>query len=222
MMYPPPIENLIDEFRRFPGIGPKSAERFVFHLLRGGARRIDALNAAMTALRDRIDRCVECGMVSEQERCRICANPRRDRTLLCVVAEPTDLLAVDRSGAFQGIYHVLDGLLAPIEGIGPEELRITELVARIRKSTELESSFRIQEVVLAFDPTIEGETTVNYLAEMLSQDDILVTRLARGLPVGGDLEYTDPVTLAGAMSGRRALVRRSAQPVESPFQSIPL
>ncbi|MDO8621859.1 MAG: recombination mediator RecR [bacterium] len=197
MNYPAPIHDLIEQFRRFPGVGPKSAERFVFHLLRNGTDGLDALVQGLGHLRNRIDRCTTCGMFAEATTCAICANPRRNRELLCVVAEPADLIAVERTGEFKGVYHILGGLLAPIEGIGPEQLRIAELAERVQST--------VQEVIFAFDPTIEGETTVNYLARQLAGSGVRLTRIARGLPVGGDLEYADPITLGDSFTGRRDL-----------------
>ncbi|MBI4434164.1 recombination protein RecR [Candidatus Uhrbacteria bacterium] len=198
--YPPAIQSLIEIFRRFPGVGPKSAERFVFHLLRGSGAEIDALVTRLQELRMRIDRCAVCGTFAERSPCATCTDPRRDRGIVCVVAEPGDLAAVERTGEFRGCYHILGGLLAPIEGIGPEQLRIGELIERVRTPQPA-----VQEIILALDPTIEGETTVNYLAAALAGSAVRVTRLARGLPVGGDLEYADPVTLSDALSGRREL-----------------
>lgn len=204
--YPAPIQELIDQFRRFPGVGPKSAERFVFHLLRSGTDGLDALVQGLAHLRNRIDRCTMCGMFAESTTCAICANPRRNHELLCVVAEPADLLAVERTGEFKGVYHILGGLLAPIEGIGPEQLRIPELITRIQGDGQ-GSGVRGQmsEIIFAFDPTIEGETTVNYLARQLAGCGVRLTRIARGLPVGGDLEYADPITLSDSLTGRREL-----------------
>ncbi len=198
MRYPDSIEHLIEQFRRFPGVGPKSAERFVFQLLRGGAEQVNALIQGLGHLRDHIDRCTMCGTFAETTTCGICADRRRDHALVCVVAEPSDLLAVERTGEFKGVYHILGGLLAPIEGVGPEQLRISELLDRVRTNT-------ITEVIFAFDPTIEGETTVNYIVRALAGNTTRLTRIARGIPVGGDLEYADPVTLGDAITGRRDL-----------------
>lgn len=202
MRYPPSIETLIEQFRRFPGVGPKSAERFVFHLLRIGAPGMDALTDAVRTLRDRVDRCGECGTFAEETPCAICGDGRRDRTLLCVVAEPGDLLAVERTHEYKGLYHILGGLLAPIEGVGPEQLRIAQLHARVADPRRVP---RIAEVIFAFDPTIEGETTLNELARVLAPTGVAMSRIARGLPVGGDLEYADPITLSDALTGRRKL-----------------
>ncbi|MDP3770980.1 MAG: recombination mediator RecR [bacterium] len=226
MNYPAPIHDLIEQFRRFPGVGPKSAERFVFHLLRNGTDGLDALVQGLGHLRNRIDRCTMCGMFAEATTCAICANPRRSHDLLCVVAEPADLIAVERTGEFKGVYHILGGLLAPIEGIGPEQLRIPELVERVRgeKTKNFSPSHRegeregvgqqgIAEVIFAFDPTIEGETTVNYLARQLAGSGVRLTRIARGLPVGGDLEYADPITLGDSFTGRRELPVTATMPI---------
>lgn len=190
----------MDLFRRFPGVGPKSAERFVFHLLRDTGTEIDALIARLQELRTHIDRCATCGTFAERSPCATCTDPRRDRGTICVVAEPGDLAAVERTGEFRGCYHILGGLLAPIEGIGPEQLRIAELLERARAPQPA-----VREIILALDPTIEGETTVNYIAAALAGGSVRVTRIARGLPVGGDLEYADPITLSDALSGRREL-----------------
>jgi recombination protein RecR len=216
--YPPPLQNLIDQFRRLPGVGPKSAERFALHLLRNPAEEVTALIEQLAAVRDRIDRCGECGMVTDGARCGICTDARRDRSVVCVVAEMPDLLAIERTGEFRGLYHILDGLLAPIEGVGPEQLRISELMERVRKSTGELKDRRTEEpmeIIFAFDPTIEGETTVNYLARALADTGIRLTRIARGLPVGGDLEYADPVTLSDALSGRREITNRVRVPAQS-------
>lgn len=202
MTYPAPIQSLIDHFRRLPGVGPKTAERFVFHLLRTPPASVQEFARTLTQLHQSIGRCLVCGTFAESSPCRICADPRRDRSVLCVVADPPDILAIERSDAFRGVYHVLDGLLAPIDGVGPAQLRIAELLARIP-----EDRTDIREIVFAFDPTIEGETTVHYLVRALAGRTVRLTRLARGLPVGGDLEYADPITVSDAMSGRREVAR---------------
>jgi len=211
--YPAPIQDLIDQFRRFPGVGPKSAERFVFQLLRGGAEQVNALIRGLGVLRERVGRCETCGTFSEETICNICADRRRDRALVCVVAEPSDLLAVERTGEFKGVYHILGGLLAPIEGVGPEQLRIAELLERVRADSRQPAPTEasgptadgIREIIFAFDSTIEGETTVNYIVRALAGSAVRLTRIARGIPVGGDLEYADPVTLSDAITGRREL-----------------
>ncbi|MBI4142347.1 recombination protein RecR [Candidatus Uhrbacteria bacterium] len=205
--YPEPIASLIERLRRLPGVGPKTAERFVFHLLRMPPEEITALIASLAHVRDGIDRCAACGTFAERSPCGICGDRRRDHTTLCVVAEPADIIAVERTGEFHGVYHILGGLLAPIEGIGPEQLRIRELVERMsgQQGRAAAGQQGIQEIIFAFDPTIEGETTLNYLVRLLAPTGIRMTRIARGLPVGGDLEYADPITLADAFSGRREL-----------------
>ncbi|MBI4434469.1 recombination protein RecR [Candidatus Uhrbacteria bacterium] len=223
--YPSVIQNLIDRFRRLPGVGPKSAERYALYLLRQPHEEVTALIEQLAVVRDRIGRCEDCGMLRDGTRCGICGDARRDRTVLCVVAEMPDLLAIERTGEFHGLYHILDGLLAPIEGVGPEQLRIRELVERVRegsKNKNFSPSRRegeregegqqpsVSEIIFAFDPTIEGETTMNYLAQQLGDSDIRLTRIARGLPVGGDLEYADPVTLSDALSGRRTITAPAA------------
>lgn len=214
--YPSVIQSLIDRFRRLPGVGPKSAERFALHLLRNPREEIDIFIEQLAAIRDRIGRCGECGMVTDSARCGICADPRRDQSVVCVVAEMPDLLAIERTHEFRGLYHILDGLLAPIEGVGPERLRIGELIQRIgQQSSGAAGQQGVQEVIFAFDPTIEGETTMNYLARELASANVRLTRLARGLPVGGDLEYADPITLSDALSGRREITNQVRVPTQS-------
>ena len=225
--YPLVIKDLIDRFRRLPGVGPKSAERYALYLLRQSQEEVTALIEQLAVVRDRISRCGDCGMLRDGTRCGICGDARRDRTVLCVVAEMPDLLAIERTGEFHGLYHILDGLLAPIEGVGPEQLRIRELVERVcggRENKNFSPSTAVEgeregeglgqphmmEVIFAFDPTIEGETTVSYLAQQLAGAGIRLTRIARGLPVGGDLEYADPVTLSDALSGRRTVTAPNA------------
>lgn len=213
MTYPEPIEKLIEQLRRLPGVGPKTAERYVFHLLRRPPEETTALIQQLAHVRDAIGSCATCGTFTEITPCAICNNPRRDHAMLCVVAEASDIIAVERTGEFRGVYHVLGGLLAPIEGIGPEQLRIHDLVKRVQpeaRSHKLEAD-DIREIIFAFDPTIEGETTVNYLARILASTGIRCTRLARGLPVGGDLEYADPITLGDAFTGRRDLPNTTPQ-----------
>ncbi|MFH1098511.1 MAG: recombination mediator RecR [Candidatus Uhrbacteria bacterium] len=216
MTYPPPIQNLIDIFRRLPGVGPKSAERFVFSLLRDDGNEIAALIERLAALRNGIERCATCGTFAEASPCATCRDPRRDRRIICVIAEPAGELAIERTGVFRGVYHILGGLLAPIEGIGPEQLRIAELVERLTASQVSSAKCQlaptaasgVSEVIFAFDPTIEGEATASYLARVLAPTNIRCTRIARGLPVGGDLEYADPVTLGDSLNGRREFAAR--------------
>jgi len=197
--YPRPVARLIEAFRRLPGVGPKSAQRYAFHVLRGSEQdaktRADAILDVKTSIRP----CTLCGNYSEHELCAICANPRRSRETLCVVSYVRDLLAIERSGEFEGRYHVLGGVLAPADGIGPEELTIPKLIERV-------SDEGVREVILATSPSVEGDATALYLARLLgSVPDLTVTRLASGLPAGADLDYADQVTIAAALSGRRAL-----------------
>ncbi len=198
-MYEGPVQDLIDELGRLPGIGPKSAQRIAFHLLTVDAVDIGRLQQALQRVKDDVRFCLECGNVAEGELCRICADPRRDIGSICVVEEPKDVAAIERTREFRGRYHVLGGAISPIDGIGPDQLRIAPLLRRI-------AAPGVQEVILATDPNLEGEATATYLARLLRTfEDLTVTRLASGLPVGGDLEYADEVTLGRAFSGRRAV-----------------
>jgi DNA replication and repair protein RecR len=198
-----PVQDLIDELGKLPGVGPKSAQRIAFHLLGVEAPDIDRLTAALTRVRDGVQFCEVCGNVSDKERCRICADPRRDIALVCVVEEPKDVQAVERTREFRGRYHVLGGALDPLSGVGPDQLRIRELLTRI--GTE-EDGVSISEVIIATDPNTEGEATATYLVRMLRDfPGLTVTRLASGLPMGGDLEFADELTLGRALSGRRPL-----------------
>jgi len=197
-VYEGPIQTLIDELGRLPGVGPKSAQRIAFHLLKVAPEDANRLARAITDAKARIRFCEVCFNFSSDTRCSYCLDERRDPTLLCVVEEPRDIVAVERTHEFSGRYHVLQGAIAPIEGIGPEQLRIKELVTRV--GTE-----GVTEVILATNPNIEGEATAMYLARLLKPLEVRVTRLASGLPVGGDLEYADEVTLGRALEGRREL-----------------
>lgn len=202
-MFEGPVQDLIDELGKLPGVGPKSAQRIAFHLLGVEAPDIDRLTAALTRVRDGVQFCEVCGNVSDKERCRICADPRRDIALVCVVEEPKDVQAVERTREFWGRYHVLGGALDPLSGVGPDQLRIRELLTRI--GTE-EDGVSISEVIIATDPNTEGEATATYLVRMLRDfPGLTVTRLASGLPMGGDLEFADELTLGRALSGRRPL-----------------
>ncbi|AFN62343.1 MULTISPECIES: recombination mediator RecR [Mycobacteroides] len=202
-MFEGPVQDLIDELGKLPGVGPKSAQRIAFHLLGVEAPDIDRLTAALTRVRDGVQFCEVCGNVSDKERCRICADPRRDIALVCVVEEPKDVQAVERTREFRGRYHVLGGALDPLSGVGPDQLRIRELLTRI--GTE-EDGVSISEVIIATDPNTEGEATATYLVRMLRDfPGLTVTRLASGLPMGGDLEFADELTLGRALSGRRPL-----------------
>ena len=195
-MYEGVVQELIDELGRLPGVGPKSAQRIAFYLLQTEDDQAQKLAQVLQEVKERVRFCDICGNVSEQERCNICRDARRDPTLICVVEESKDVQAIERTREFRGLYHVLGGAISPIEGIGPDQLRIKELMARL-------SDPNIREVILATDPNLEGEATATYLSRMLSTMGIPVTRLASGLPVGGDLEYADEVTLGRAFSGRR-------------------
>jgi len=198
-----PVARLIESFARLPGIGPKTAQRLTFHLLRAADGEARTLAAALVAVRDQVVFCDQCFNISDQPLCPICRDPARDARRLCVVEEPLDVLALDRTGEFKGLYHVLHGAISPIDGIGPERLHIRELFERAH--TAKREGVPFEEVILATNPTLEGEATAMYLAERLEADVGVVTRIARGLPVGGDLEYADEVTLIRALQGRRAI-----------------
>ena len=195
-MYEGAIQDLIDALGRLPGIGPKSAQRIAFHILQAEPEIAAALVDSIRTVKERVKFCTTCGNVSEEDICRICRDPRRENTSICVVEESKDVIAIERTREFRGKYHVLGGAISPIDGIGPEQLRIRELMARL-------SDPEIVEVILATDPNLEGEATATYLARMIKPLDIKVSRLASGLPVGGDLEYADEVTLGRAFEGRR-------------------
>ena len=197
-MYEGVVQDLIDELGRLPGVGPKSAQRIAFHLLQSDPADIQRLVAALTEVTEKVRFCVECGNVSADERCRVCRDPGRDVSVLCVVEEPKDVVAIEKTREFRGRYHVLGGAISPIEGVGPDDLRVRELVARL-------ASGDITEIILATDPNLEGEATATYLARLLKPMGLRVTRLASGLPVGGDLEYADELTLGRAFEGRRLL-----------------
>ncbi|BCJ71587.1 recombination protein RecR [Catellatospora sp. IY07-71] len=197
-MYEGAIQDLIDELGRLPGVGPKSAQRIAFHVLSADPTDIKRLAAALTRVKEQVRFCVLCFNVAEEEQCRICRDPRRRDDALCVVEEPKDVVAIERTNEFRGRYHVLGGAINPLEGIGPDHLRIRELMARL-------SSGAVTELILATDPNTEGEATATYLALMVKPMGITVSRLASGLPVGGDLEYADEITLGRAFEGRRTL-----------------
>ena len=195
-MYEGIVQELIDELGRLPGVGPKSAQRIAFHLLQTEDDLAQRLARVLIEVKEKVRFCDVCGNVSEQDRCNICRDERRDKSSICVVEESKDVQAIERTREFRGLYHVLGGAISPIQGIGPEQLRIKELMTRL-------SNTEIKEVILATNPNLEGEATATYLVRMLSSLGISVTRLASGLPVGGDLEYADEVTLGRAFSGRR-------------------
>jgi recombination protein RecR len=192
---PRSVQNLIDEFSRLPGIGPKSASRLTFFLLRGDGQQPRQLAAALTELRERTRFCSVCQNITESDPCPVCRDGSRDAGLLCVVEEPLDVLAIERTGQFKGKYHVLHGVISPVEGVGPEDLKIRELLERAQAEP-------IREVILATNVSLEGEATAMYLQKQVAPIGVRVTRLARGLPVGGDLEYADETTLARALEGR--------------------
>ena len=195
-MYEGIVQDLIDELGRLPGIGPKSAQRIAFHIVQTESFDVSRLAAILTELRDKVKFCQLCGNVAEQELCGICRDPRRSHATICVVEEAKDVVAIERTREFRGLYHVLGGAISPIDGIGPEDLRIRQLMQRLADGT-------VTEVIIATDPNLEGEATATYLTRMLMQPNLRVTRLASGLPVGGDLEYADEVTLGRAFEGRR-------------------
>jgi recombination protein RecR len=196
-MLSPAVENLVAQLTRLPGVGTRTAHRLAFHLLRVPKDEAQALAAAIGDVKERVRFCAECGNLTEEERCEICRDERRDRTLVCVVEQPADLVSLERTHEYRGLYHVLGGSLSPIDGVEPEHLRIDELMGRVESNG-------IQEVVLATNPNMTGEATAAYLADRL-RGRVRVTRLASGLPVGGDLEYADEVTLGRALSGRREM-----------------
>ncbi len=196
-MYEGVVQDLIDELGRLPGVGPKSAQRIAFHLLQADPVDVRRLADVLIEVKAKVQFCTVCGNVSEDEQCRICRDPRRDPSVLCVVEEYKDVVAIERTREYRGRYHVLGGAISPIDGIGPDQLRVRELMTRLADGV-------VTEVILATDPNLEGEATATYLTRMLRVLDLRVTRLASGLPVGGDLEYADEVTLGRAFAGRRA------------------
>ena len=201
---PPALTALIGELQRLPGMGPKSAHRLAFHLLRTPRPSVERLSTAMAQLHDGVEFCQTCSFIAAGPQCAICADPRRDDSVICVVEEPTDVIAVERSGEFRGRYHVLMGAISPMDGVGPGEIRVEELLHRLRQHP-------VREVILATDGDVEGEATAAYLNQAIEEvagakgETIGVTRLARGLPMGGELEYADELTIARALSGRRPL-----------------
>ena len=197
-MYEGAIQDLIDELGRLPGIGPKSAQRIAFHIIQSERVDISRLADVLRTVKEKVKFCTECGNISEEELCRICRDPRRDPALICVVEESKDVIAIEKTRDFRGKYHVLGGAISPIDGIGPENLRIRELMVRL-------AATEIQEIIIATDPNLEGEATATYLSRLLKPLGMKVSRLASGLPVGGDLEYADEVTLGRAFEGRRTV-----------------
>jgi recombination protein RecR len=192
------VQDLIDELGRLPGVGPKGAQRIAFHLLAADPEDVRRLAAALVEVTERVRFCRTCGNVAEEDECRICRDPRRELSVICVVEEPKDVAAVEKMREYRGRYHVLGGAISPIEGVGPDDLRIKELMARLADGT-------VTELILATDPNLEGEATATYLARLLKPMGLRVTRPASGLPVGGDLEYADEITLGRAFEGRRLL-----------------
>jgi recombination protein RecR len=197
-MYEGPIQDLIDELARLPGIGPKSAQRLAFYVVKASMEDARRLSGAIVAAKEKVHFCRECFSVAEGELCRVCRDPGRDLTVICVVEEPKDQAAVEKAGVIKGRYHVLGGAISPLEGIGPDDLRVQELLDRVARNG-------VQEVIIATNPNLEGNATAMYVAGLLKPIGVRVTRLASGLPVGGDLEYADEVTLGQALEGRREM-----------------
>ena len=196
-MYEGIIQDLIDELGRLPGVGPKSAQRIAFHIIQSDRVDVSRLAEVLKTVKERVKFCTTCGNISEEELCKICRDPRRDNTSICVVEESKDVIAIEKTREFKGKYHVLGGAISPIDGIGPENLRIRELMQRLAET-------EIAEVIIATDPNLEGEATATYLTRLIKPLGVKVSRLASGLPVGGDLEYADEVTLGRAFEGRRS------------------
>jgi recombination protein RecR len=196
-MYEGIIQDLIDELGRLPGVGPKSAQRIAFHIIQSDRVDVTRLAEVLKTAKERVKFCSTCGNISEEELCKICRDPRRDKTSICVVEESKDVLAIEKTREFKGSYHVLGGAISPIDGVGPENLRIKELMTRLAEST-------IGEVIIATDPNLEGEATATYLTRLIKPLGVKVSRLTSGLPVGGDLEYADEITLGRAFEGRRS------------------
>lgn len=202
-MFTGPVQDLIDELSKLPGIGRKSAQRVAFHLLRLPDAEARRLAETISLVKEKVRLCERCFNVADQPLCEFCRDPRRDRTTICVVQEPPDIVAVERTREYRGLYHVLQGAISPIEGVGPDELRVKELLMRLEPAAE--DADRIAEVIVATNPNTEGEATAMYLARLIAPLGVTVSRLASGLPVGGDLEYADEVTLGLALAGRRRL-----------------
>jgi recombination protein RecR len=197
-MYEGPIQELVDELSRLPGIGPKSAQRLAFHLVKAPADEAKRLAEAIVQAKERMRFCRECGNLAEQELCRYCRDPGRDPTVICVVEEPKDVAAIEKAGVIKGRYHILGGAISPLDGVGPDDLRVNELLERVERH-------QVTEVILATNPNLEGNATAMYVAALLKPVGVKVTRLASGLPVGGDLEYADEITLGQALEGRREM-----------------
>jgi recombination protein RecR len=193
-----PLARLIDELSKLPGVGPKTAQRLAYHILRGSSGDAELLAAAVRSVKTDLRYCATCFNIAESDPCGLCSSDERDQRVVCVVEEPLDVLAIERTGQFKGVYHVLHGAISPVNGVRPDDLRIAELAARVRAGV-------VEEVILATNPNLEGEATAMYVAQLLGTTTARVTRLARGLPMGGDLEYADEVTVSRALEGRRAL-----------------
>jgi len=193
-----PLARLIDELSKLPGVGPKTAQRLAYHILRASSADADALAVAVRSVKTDLLYCANCFNIAETDPCAVCASDERDHATVCVVEEPLDVLAIERTGQFRGTYHVLHGAISPVNGVRPDDLRIRELQARIQRGG-------ITELILATNPNLEGEATAMYIAQLLSAEGVQVTRLARGLPMGGDLEYADEITVSRALEGRRAM-----------------
>jgi len=193
-----PLARLIDELSKLPGVGPKTAQRLAYHILRASMSDADALAAAVRSVKTDLRYCSTCWNIAETDPCAVCAADDRDKTVVCVVEEPLDVLAIERTGQFKGVYHVLHGAISPVNGVRPDDLKIAALAVRVRAGG-------ISEIILATNPNLEGEATAMYIGQLVGQDGVRVTRLARGLPMGGDLEYADEVTVSRALEGRRAL-----------------
>ena len=215
-MFEGPIQDLIDELARLPGIGPKGAQRIAFHILTADKTDVERLADSLRHVAENVRFCERCFNISEADNCRICRDPRRDQTAICVVEESKDVMAIERTNEFRGLYHVLGGAISPLDGVGPDDLRIRELVARVATSlsgrapdagddTDGDAPTPVEEVILAMNPTVEGDTTAYYVGQMLSPFGVRVTRIARGLPIGGDLEFADEATLSRALEGRSGL-----------------
>lgn len=198
-MLPRALENVIEELSKLPGVGPRTAERLAFHLLRTGKSSSDALGNSLLSLHEGIMECEQCHHLSEEPVCAICGNSKRDESVLAVVEEPLDVIAIEKTQQYRGLYHVLGGVLSPIDGIGPEQLNVQSLIKRLQDTPE------VKEIILATNPSTEGEATAMYVQKQLEQADVTVSRLARGLPVGSDLEYADQITLGRALEGRQSI-----------------
>lgn len=196
--YPASIQTLIKHISKLPGIGEKTAERLALHILRGSRQDAEQLASSIVDVKEKVRLCQQCYALSDDDLCRLCGDPARDPSMLCVVEQPADMVAVERSGAFRGLYHILSGVLSPMNGIGPEDIRLRELIARVEKA-------RVSEIVLATSTSVEGEATASYIAQVLAKYPVTVSRIASGVPMGGDLKYVDQVTLRRALETRHAL-----------------